>query len=69
MDHIVSISNSKIQLRKLSTDELADSINCVNEFRAKMRVGRMKKCLKQKYENATLWITHLIEMKSDSYFT
>lgn len=67
LDQIVSIFKLKNPFRKLSADELADSINYVNEFRAKMWVGRMKKCLKQKYENATLWITRLIETKSDSY--
>ena len=65
LDQIVSIFRHKNPLRELSADELADSINFVNEFRAKMWVGRMKKCLKQRYENASLWITRLIETKSD----
>lgn len=53
LDQIVSIFKLKNPLRELSADELAESINFVNEFRAKMWVGRIKKCLKQKYENAT----------------
>jgi hypothetical protein len=65
LDQILSIFKLKNPLRKLSAEELADSINYVNEIRAKMWVGRMNKCLKQRYENATLWITRLIETKSD----
>lgn len=65
LEQIVSIFKLKNPLREFSADKLADSIKNVNEFRAKMWVGRMKKCLKQRYENASLWINRLIETKSD----
>ena len=47
LNQIVSIIRYKNPLRQLSAEELADSINYVNEIRMKMWFGRMKKCLKE----------------------
>jgi len=64
LKQIVSIFRLKNPLRQLSAEGLADSINYVNKVRAKIWVGRMKKCLNQRCENTALWITRLIESKS-----
>jgi hypothetical protein len=65
LNQMVSIFRYKNPLRQLSAEELADSINFVNEIRAKMWFGRMEKWVKRRYENAVIWTTRLIETRSE----
>jgi len=65
LTQIVSIIRYKIPLRQLSAEELADSINKVNNLRTRMWFGRMRKCLKKRCKNVVNWMTHLIETRSE----
>ena len=65
LNQIVLIIRYKNPLRQLSAEELADSINYVNEIRMKMWFGRMKKCLKRRSENAANLVICLIETRSE----
>ena len=65
LNQVVSIIRHKNPLRKLSTEELADSINYVNKMRTRSWIGKMRKCLKRKAEKTANWITNLIETRSD----
>ena len=62
---IVSIIRYKNPLRQLSAEELADSINKVNDLRFRMWIGKMRKCLKKRWDNALNWMTNLIETRSE----
>jgi SRSO17 transposase len=62
---IVSIIRYKNPLRQLSAEELADSINKVNDLRSRMWIGKMRKCLKKRWDNALNWMTNLIETRSE----
>lgn len=65
LNQVISIIRHKNPLRKLSTEELADSINYVNKMRSRSWIGKMRKCLKRKAEKTANWITNLIETRSD----
>ena len=58
LNQIILIIRYKNPLRQLSAEELADSINYVNEI-------RMKKCLKEDLKNTANWVTRLIETRSE----
>ncbi len=59
LNQVISIVRHKNPLRKLSTAELADSINNVNKMRTRSWIGKMKQCLKRKANKAANWITNL----------
>ena len=61
LSQIVTIIRHKNPLRQLSTEELADSINHVNDLRSRMWLGRIRKCLEKRWEKAWNWNTSLIE--------
>lgn len=65
LNQVISIIRHKNPLRKLSSEELADSINNVNKMRARSWIGKMRKCLKRKAEMTVNWITNLIDTRSD----
>ena len=65
LNQVVSIIRYKNPLRALSAEELAESINYVNEIRARMWFGRMKKFIKTRYEHTIEWTTRLIEDRND----
>ena len=52
LNQVISIVRHKNPLRKLSTAELADSINNVNKMRTRSWIGKMKQCLKRKADKA-----------------
>ena len=65
LTQIVTIIRHKNPLRQLSTEELADSINYVNDLRSRMWFGKMRKYLKKRWDNALNWSTRLIETRSE----
>ena len=65
LNQVVSIIRYKNPLRLLSAEELAESINYVNEIRAKIWFGKMKKFIKKRYEHTIEWTTHLIEDRNE----
>jgi len=65
LTQIVTIIRHKNPLRQLSTEELADSINHVNDLRFRMWLGKMRKCLKKRGDNALSWDIRLIETRSE----
>jgi len=65
LNQVVVIIRHKNPLRKLSDQELADSINYVNDIRAKMWAGNLKRFMKQKCQNSMVWIQKLIDTHSE----
>jgi len=65
LNQIVSIIRHKNPLRHLSSEELAKSINRINDLRIKMWVGKMKRFLKKRYESSVHWMTRLIGVRSN----
>ena len=65
LNQVVAIIRHKNPLRKLSDQELADSINYVNDIRAKMWAGNLKRFMKQKFHNSVDWVQKLIDTRSE----
>lgn len=65
LNQVITIMRHKNPLRKLSADELADSINYVNDIRAKMWAGKLKRFMNQKFLNSLAWIQELTDNRSE----